>query len=129
MSVRKTKPELYEEIRQLRKELRKVQIQAEKNNIFVPWRLKTIEVDTEEKIFKVNGENFGMGCTGFVISCDGPGLFNIRMDIDTTVRYIHYENNEIVSDRQGVPHTSVWTDNLQKGSNQLGDPFNDSGKC
>lgn len=129
MSVRKTKPELYEEIRQLRKELRKVQVQAEKNNVYVPRRLKTIEVDTEEKIFKVNGENFGVGCTGFTICCNGPGLFDIQMDIDATVRYIHYEDNEIVSDRQGVPHTGVWTDNLQKSSDQLGDPLDDSGKC
>lgn len=128
MSVRKTKPELYEEIRQLRKELRKVQIQAEKNNIFIPRRLKTIEVDTEEKIFKVNGENFGMGCPGFSISCDGPGLFDIRMELDTTVRYVHYENNEIVSDKTGVPHSGVWTDNLQKGGDQFNDSIDDSGK-
>ena len=101
----------------------------QKNNIFVPRRLKTIEVDTERKIFKVNGENFGMGCTGFVISCDGPGLFDIRMELDTTVRYVHYENYVIVSDKTGTPHSGEWTDNLQKGGDQLGDTLDDSGEC
>jgi len=83
-------------------------------NLFAPRKLKTIEVDTEKKIFRVNGEDFGEGCTGFTISCDGPGLFDIRMEVDATVRYIHYEGNEIVSDRQGVPHSEEWMDNLQE---------------
>lgn len=40
------------------------------NKIFTPHELKTIEVDVEKKIFKVNGEDFGKNCTGFSISCD-----------------------------------------------------------
>lgn len=40
------------------------------NKIFTPHELKTIEVDVEKKIFKVNGEDFGMNCTGFSISCE-----------------------------------------------------------
>lgn len=125
MSERKTKPELYEEIRQLRKELRRVQIQAERNNIFVPRELKTIEVDTEKKIFKVNGSDFGLGCTGFEISCSGPGLFDIRMELDTKVRYIHYENNKIVSDQQGIPHSGCWENNLQESRNKVDKPLDD----
>ena len=39
------------------------------NKIFVPHELKTIEVDTEKKIFRINGEDFGRECTGFIISC------------------------------------------------------------
>lgn len=48
------------------------------NKIFIPHELKTIEVDTEKKIFRINGENFGDGCTGFTISCT-PGEFKIRV--------------------------------------------------
>ena len=29
------------------------------SKIFVPHELKTIEVDTEKKIFRINGEDFG----------------------------------------------------------------------
>ena len=32
------------------------------NKIFVPHELKTIEVDTEKKIFRINGEDFGREC-------------------------------------------------------------------
>lgn len=39
------------------------------NKIFTPHELKTIEVDVEKKIFKVNGEDFGKNCSGFSISC------------------------------------------------------------
>lgn len=40
------------------------------NKIFTPHELKTIEVDVEKKIFRVNGEDFGKNCTGFSISCE-----------------------------------------------------------
>lgn len=53
--------------------------------IFVPHELKTIEVDVEKKIFRVNGENFGKGCTGFNISCDVDDGYKIHMEIDTRV--------------------------------------------
>lgn len=33
-------------------------------------KLKTIEIDIENRIFKVNGEDFGSGCDGFRIECD-----------------------------------------------------------
>lgn len=59
------------------------------NKIFVPHELKTIEVDTEKKIFRINGEDFGDGCTGFLISCT-PDNFRIDMEIDTTVRFVSY---------------------------------------
>lgn len=59
------------------------------NKIFVPHELKTIEVDTEKKIFRINGEDFGDGCTGFLVSCT-PDNFRIDMEIDTTVRFASY---------------------------------------
>ena len=61
------------------------------NKIFVPHELKTIEVDTENKIFRINGEDFGRECTGFIISCTPDG-FRIDMEVDTTVHFATYSN-------------------------------------
>ncbi len=60
------------------------------NTLNTPHELKTIEIDTEKKIFRVNGEDFGKGCSGFTISCEGPGEFEIWLSVDTTVHYAHY---------------------------------------
>lgn len=54
------------------------------NKIFTPHELKTIEVDVENKIFRVNGENFGKNCTGFTIS-GAVGDFNQCFDITMSV--------------------------------------------
>lgn len=96
--------------------------------IFIPHELKTLTIDTEKKIFEINGEEFGRDCEGFTIWCDGPGRFNIRMELDARVRYVHYENNEIVSDKTGIPCSGEWMDNLQKSSDQLSNPFDEPGK-
>lgn len=61
------------------------------NKIFIPHELKTIEVDTEKKIFRINGEDFGHECTGFMISCT-PDDFRIDMQVDTTVHFASYFN-------------------------------------
>ncbi len=58
-----------------------------------PNELKTIEVDVEKKVFNVNGVPFADRCTGFRISCEAIEGFDIRMDIDTTVRLASYEMN------------------------------------
>lgn len=65
----------------------------EENKIFVPHELKTIEIDVEKKIFRVNGEDFGKRCTGFSIWCDsskdsGKNWFDVDMDINASLRYI-----------------------------------------
>ncbi len=59
-------------------------------NLFVPHELKTIEVDTEKKIFRINGEDFGKGCTGFRITCHEYNGFDIRVEVDTTVHFASY---------------------------------------
>lgn len=64
------------------------------NRIFIPHELKTIEVDTEKKIFRINGEDFGHSCTGFMITCT-PDDFRIDMEIDTTVRFVSYSNKGV----------------------------------
>lgn len=62
--------------------------------IFIPHELKTIEVDTEKKIFRVNGEDFGYECTGFMITCT-PDDFRIDMEVDTTVHFASYSSNGV----------------------------------
>jgi len=64
------------------------------NELFVPHELKTIEVDVDKKIFRINGKDFGKDCTGFNISCD-PGKWDIRIDVDATVRYVGYDKKGI----------------------------------
>lgn len=64
------------------------------SQIFTPHELKTIEVDVEKKIFRVNGEDFGKGCTGFSIGCDAgkdeKEFLRIEMRIDATVKFASY---------------------------------------
>ncbi len=62
----------------------------EEPQFIVPQELKTIEVDVEKRIFKVNGKPFGEDCKAFAISCDAVDGYRIRMDIDTTVHLASY---------------------------------------
>lgn len=61
--------------------------------IFTPHELKTIEVDVKKKIFRVNGEDFGKGCTSFHIGCDANNgdFFEIGMRVDTTIKFANYD--------------------------------------
>lgn len=77
------------------------------SRIFVPHELKTIEVDVRKKIFRINGEDFGRGCTGFTITCQSYKDFDIRMEVDTTVRFITIRNGEYVSDVER-PNKDPW---------------------
>lgn len=36
-----------------------------------PNELKTIEIDAEKRIFKINRTDFGNGTTSFTINCEG----------------------------------------------------------
>lgn len=67
----------------------------EEKKIFVPHELKTIEIDVEKKIFRVNGEDFGKGCTEFSIECNAgeKDFFKIEMRIGTTIRFLSYNRN------------------------------------
>lgn len=82
-------------------------------NLFVPHELKTIEVDVEKKIFRVNGEDFGMGCTGFTIWCDAPDDFNIHMEINTKVHFAKYQGIDRISVSEH-PVKLSWYSNGQK---------------
>ncbi len=58
---------------------------------FSPKELKTIEVDTEKKIFRVNGEDFGKGCSYFMISCDAADGYKVRLEVDTKLVFTSRE--------------------------------------
>ena len=116
MGEKRTKPELYEEIRQLKRKLRRAEAAAAKNNVFAPHVLKSIEVDADEKIFRVNGEDFGAGCTGFTISCHDYESFDIRMEIENAVRFITIRDGECVSDVEHPMGYSWYSDRERQRS-------------
>ncbi len=70
----------------------------EENKIFVPHELKTIEIDVEKKIFRVNGEDFGKRCDKFYIYCSTqhdrePSEFlKVDMRIGTQIAFGSYDN-------------------------------------
>lgn len=56
----------------------------------VPQEIKTLEVDVEKKIFKLNGVDFGDGCDYFEISCTGEDGFKIRMELSKRIICANY---------------------------------------
>lgn len=71
----------------------------QENKIFVPHELKSVEIDVEKKIFRVNGEDFGKNCDHFTISCsserDTPDseFLKISMRIGTDMKFGNYDWN------------------------------------
>lgn len=88
--------------------------------IFVPHELKTIEVDAEKKIFRINGEDFGKGCTGFSIHCSSHDDFNIRVEVDTTVYYATYGENQQKTSEQKYETNERWFSNRLERKEQTG---------
>lgn len=75
------------------------------SKIFVPHELKTIEIDAEKKIFRINGEDFGKDCDGFTITCRRYNDFDLRVEVGTTIRFVTYgENGQVVKDKQFSTH-------------------------
>lgn len=59
-----------------------------------PRELKTVEIDVEKKIFRVNGEDFSK-VTGFDLSCK-PSLsdrekdwFKVILSLESNIRYLN----------------------------------------
>lgn len=58
-----------------------------------PRELKTVEIDVEKKIFRVNGEDFSK-VTGFNLSCDpalsneGEDWFRVILSVASKIQYI-----------------------------------------
>ena len=51
--------------------------------------LESIEIDVKNKIFKVNGEDFGKRCLGFNIYCDASEWY-IKMEMDKEIIFANY---------------------------------------
>ena len=56
----------------------------------VPQEIKTLEVNTEKKIFKLNGVDFGNGCDYFAISCTAEEGYRIRMELSKRIICANY---------------------------------------
>lgn len=78
--------------------------------VFIPHDLKTIEVDTEKKDFKINGEEFGRDCTGFTITCMSYKDFDIRVEVNTTVRFVSIREGKLASDTAHPVRESWYSD-------------------
>lgn len=64
----------------------------------VPQEIKTLEVNTEKKIFKLNGVNFGDGCDYFAISCTGGEGFKIHMVLSKHIICANYGLNNVLKE-------------------------------
>ena len=62
----------------------------EQNKLLTPTELKTIEVDVEKKIFRVNGKDFGKGTTAFSISSKAGENCQIIMETDAETCIAEY---------------------------------------
>lgn len=78
----------------------------ENSKIFIPHELKTVEIDVEKKIFRVNGEDFGKNCKAFAIwgSSDNDSSkdwFNVEMEVDSSLSFSasYSINGEKTSDK------------------------------
>lgn len=87
------------------------------SGIFTPHELKTIEVDVEKNIFKINGEEFGSDCTGFTIHCKGHRDFEIRVEVDTTVVLATYGKDLQKNSEKEYQTNSPWFS--QRARNEL----------
>lgn len=73
--------------------------EVEEKKIFVPNELKTIEIDVEKKIFRVNGEDFADRCDELVLRCstNRPGALSewIRLTLETKswISFSNYDFN------------------------------------
>ena len=99
--------------------------------IFTPHELKTIEVDSEKKTFKINGEDFGEGCTGFLISCT-PDDFHIRVEVDTTVHFANYSDKGKLRKQESYTTNDSWfgqngSDKQRKLTNTVRDSSTERG--
>ena len=54
--------------------------------IMTPHELKTLEIDIEKKIFKINGEEFGKGCRFLEIICSPPE-WEFKVLIDRPIEF------------------------------------------
>lgn len=66
-------------------------MKVEAFNSKFPNELKTVEIDVDKRIFKVNGEDFGDGCSEFSIHCEAGEGFKVYMQITSTLEFKSYD--------------------------------------
>ena len=68
----------------------------------IPQQIRTLEVDTEKKIFKLNGIDFGNGCDYFAVSCQGGEGFRIRMELSKHIVFANYGRDNVLKSEPNV---------------------------
>lgn len=64
--------------------------------IFMPKELKTLEINIENKTFKINGENFGSKCQYLKIECSTPE-WKFKVSVTKTIEF--YGKYDIKGDK------------------------------
>ena len=59
----------------------------------VPQEIKTLEVDVEKRIFRLNGIGFAEGCDYCSVSCEGGKGFHVRMELNKRIILADYDHN------------------------------------
>lgn len=77
------------------------------NKIFVPHSLEKIEVDVKNKVFRINGEDFGRDCTGFTITCK-PAGWEIRAEINAMVSFSTYDKEGSQKEKRTFESNDAW---------------------
>ena len=90
------------------------------NELFVPKELESIEVDVKSKTFKINGKDFGGGCSGFTITCR-PDTWEVRMEVDTTVTFLSFDKEGMQKENRTYKTDTPWFGNADKLKNGPGD--------
>ena len=70
-------------------------------NIFTPHELKTVEIDVEKKIFKINGMDMGKGCSDLNINfnCNGS---RIKVEAKNIIEFSSYDRRGDLLDHNTV---------------------------
>ena len=74
----------------------------------IPQEIKTLEVDTEKKIFKLNGVDFGNECDFFEISCTGGEGFKIYMALSKRIICANYGIDNALKGEPEVRLRNKW---------------------
>lgn len=77
------------------------------SELFVPKGLEKIEVDVKNKIFKINGKDFGEGCSGFTITCR-PDKWEVRAEVDTTVTFLSFDKAGVQNENRTYETDETW---------------------
>lgn len=70
-------------------------------NIFTPHELKTVEIDVEKKIFKINGMDMGKGCSDLNINFNYKGS-TIKVESRSIIEFSSYDRRGDLLDHNTV---------------------------